>query len=59
MRIAVLGNINLDLVFQVDRLPEPHEKMGAQRVDIGGGGAPANVAWWLARLGHAGMQSER
>lgn len=52
MRIAVLGNINLDLVFQVDRLPEPHEKMGAQRVDIGGGGAPANVAWWLARLGH-------
>lgn len=52
MRLAILGNVNFDLVFQVDRLPEPHEKMGAKSVTIGGGGAPANVAWWLAQLGH-------
>ncbi|WP_172292131.1 carbohydrate kinase family protein [Pseudoruegeria sp. HB172150] len=52
MRVAILGNLNLDLVFQVARLPEPHEKMGAESVTIDGGGAPANVAWWLARLGH-------
>lgn len=52
MKVAILGNINLDLVLQVDRLPEAHEKMGASSVAIGGGGAPANVAWWLARLGH-------
>ena len=52
MRLAILGNVNFDLVFQVDRLPERHEKMGATSVTIGGGGAPANVAWWLAQLGH-------
>ncbi|CAN0589396.1 unnamed protein product, partial [Ectocarpus sp. 12 AP-2014] len=52
MKLAILGNVNFDMVFQVDRMPDAHEKMGAQDVAIGGGGAPANVAWWLAQLGH-------
>lgn len=51
-RIAVVGGITLDILFEVPRLPEPHEKLPARQMMVAGGGAASNVAYWLARLGH-------
>jgi len=51
-RVAVIGNVSLDILFEVPRLPRDHEKLVADDMRIAGGGAPANVAHWLARLGH-------
>jgi len=51
-RIAVVGNVSLDILFRVPRLPHEHEKLAADEMVIAGGGAPSNVAHWLARLGH-------
>jgi ribokinase len=51
-RIAILGNLGVDLLYRVSRLPAQHEKVQTPEVTVSGGGAPANVAHWLARLGH-------
>ncbi len=52
-RIAIVGNVSLDILFRVERLPHDHEKLASEEMVIAGGGAPSNVAHWLARLGHA------
>lgn len=49
--ICCLGSINFDVTLRLDRLPEPHEKMPANAVAVGGGGSAANTAVWLAREG--------
>jgi sugar/nucleoside kinase (ribokinase family) len=51
-KVAIVGNVSLDILFQISRLPRDHEKLAAEAMVISGGGAPANVAHWLARLGH-------
>lgn len=52
MKVAIVGNVSLDILFEVARLPNDHEKLAAETMVISGGGAPSNVAHWLARLGH-------
>jgi sugar/nucleoside kinase (ribokinase family) len=49
--VCCLGSINADITLLLDRLPERHEKLAAQRAAIGGGGSAANTAVWLARQG--------
>lgn len=49
--ILVVGNINYDILFPLDRLPGPHEKMTCEEAVTGFGGSAANTAHWLARLG--------
>jgi len=49
--ILVAGNINYDVLFPLDRLPEPHEKLQCPNAVTGFGGSAANTAWWLARMG--------
>nr|WP_321457767.1 carbohydrate kinase family protein [uncultured Cohaesibacter sp.] len=51
-KICILGNIGVDILHHVPRLPEAHEKVSSQKTSLARGGAPANVAHWLARLGH-------
>src|SRR5262245_3658951 len=51
-RVCIVGNIGLDVLYRVPRMPESHEKLRAGTAIVAGGGAPANVAHWLARLGH-------
>lgn len=51
-RMAVLGNSNIDLFFQLPRLPKNHEKLRTRQFLSCGGGAPANVAYWLSKLGN-------
>jgi len=51
MDVMVVGNINLDIVYEVDRFPVEHEKLRARNCHVSGGGSAANTAWWLARLG--------
>lgn len=45
------GNLNVDLTFPVERLPEEHEKVRCRETRLDYGGAAANTAYWLARLG--------
>lgn len=49
--ILVVGNINFDILFPLDRLPGPHEKMTCDAAHSGFGGSAANTAYWLAKLG--------
>jgi len=49
--ILVVGNINYDILFPLDRLPGPHEKMACNEARTGFGGSAANTAHWLAKLG--------
>jgi len=48
--ILVVGNINYDILFPLDRLPGPHEKITCDEAHTGFGGSAANTAYWLARL---------
>ena len=50
-RITVVGSINLDLVAQVERLPEPGETVGGAAFTRVPGGKGANQAVACARLG--------
>lgn len=50
-KILCVGNINFDIIYSVDRLPEDHEKLKADKVTYSGGGAASNTAYWLAKLG--------
>jgi ribokinase len=49
--ILVVGNINYDILFPMDHLPGPHEKMACEEARMGFGGSAANTAYWLAKLG--------
>lgn len=50
MTVLVVGGLNVDVVYDVDRTPEAHEKLRAQHCTVSGGGSGANTAHWLARL---------
>ena len=50
-RIVVVGSVNLDLVVQVERLPEPGETVGGGVFSRVPGGKGANQAVACARLG--------
>jgi ribokinase len=50
-RFTVIGSINMDLVSQVDRFPEPGETRTGKEFGIFPGGKGANQAVALARLG--------
>jgi len=52
-RITVVGSVNLDLVAQVERLPEPGETIGGATFSRVPGGKGANQAVACARLGAA------
>lgn len=52
-RFVCVGNLNADLLFELPRLPSPHEKLRCESgAEIDFGGAAANTAHWLARMGH-------
>ncbi|TNF48156.1 hypothetical protein EP232_02715 [bacterium] len=51
MKILCVGNINYDILFPLDRMPEHHEKMVCEHAVHGFGGSAANTAYWLGRLG--------
>ena len=50
-RIVVLGGINMDVVANVQRMPEPGETVHGDRFFMTGGGKGANQAVAAARLG--------
>src|SRR4051812_41426712 len=50
-RVVVVGSINVDLTFRVERLPQPGETLGGRAFEIGHGGKGANQAVMAARLG--------
>ncbi len=52
-RIAVAGNINADIAYQVSRPPRPGETLLAEGLVLGPGGKAANASVALARLGAA------
>ena len=49
--VLVISNINVDLIYEVERMPMEHEKFMAARCVVAGGGSGANTAHWLSRLG--------
>jgi ribokinase len=51
MRVAVLGNVNADVSYDVARLPEAGETLLAEGLELGAGGKATNAAIALARLG--------
>ena len=51
MKILCVGNINYDIQFKLDTLPEPHEKIICNNTNQSFGGSAANTAHWLAKLG--------
>jgi ribokinase len=51
--IAVAGNINADITYEVSRLPRPGETLLAGGCSLGPGGKAANASVALARLGAA------
>lgn len=50
-RIVVVGSINVDLTFRVERLPQLGETIPGSAFDVGHGGKGANQAVMAARLG--------
>jgi ribokinase len=53
LRIAVAGNVNADLSYELPRLPRPGETLLASQARLGLGGKAANASVALARLGAA------
>lgn len=49
--IAVVGNINADLAYDVPRLPRPGETLLAPALRLGPGGKAANASVTISRLG--------
>jgi ribokinase len=49
--VVIVGSINVDLVFRVDRLPRPGETVAGGRYQRHGGGKGANQAVAAARAG--------
>ncbi len=52
MRCFVLGDISVDLIYFLERIPEPGEEVEAKRALMKPGGAGATLAAQLASLGH-------
>lgn len=50
-QILCAGSLNVDLTFQVPRMPEEHEKVRCDESRLSCGGSAANTAYWLAKLG--------
>ena len=50
-QILCAGSLNVDLTFQVPRMPEEHEKLRCGEGGLSCGGSAANTAYWLAKLG--------
>lgn len=50
-RFICAGSLNVDITFQVPRMPEEHEKLRVDESIVSCGGSAANTAHWLARLG--------
>ncbi|ACJ16978.1 carbohydrate/pyrimidine kinase [Thermococcus onnurineus NA1] len=46
-----IGNLNYDIIMLVERFPEFHEKVSAEKAFFGLGGAAANTISWLAHFG--------
>ncbi|NJD98486.1 carbohydrate kinase family protein [Thermococcus sp. LS1] len=46
-----IGNLNYDIIMLVERFPEFHEKVSAEKAFFGLGGAAANTVSWLAHFG--------
>lgn len=53
MSVCVLGSINLDVVFRVERLPRPGETVASLRVEEFPGGKGGNQAVASAKMGAA------
>ncbi|WP_243028586.1 carbohydrate kinase family protein [Thermus albus] len=52
MRFFVVGDVSVDLLFFVERIPEPGEEVPSRRALMKPGGAGATLAVQLASLGH-------
>ncbi len=52
MRFFVVGDVSVDLLFFVERVPEPGEEIPSRRALMKPGGAGGNLAVQLAGLGH-------
>ncbi|WP_460170740.1 carbohydrate kinase family protein [Thermus sp. FJN-A] len=52
MRFFVLGDVSVDLLFFVERIPEPGEELPSRRALMKPGGAGGTLAAQLASLGH-------
>ncbi|MER3556474.1 MAG: carbohydrate kinase family protein [Thermus sp.] len=52
MRFFVLGDVSVDLLYFLDRIPEPGEEIPARRALMKPGGAGGTLAAQLASLGH-------
>lgn len=50
-RVVVVGSVNIDLTFRVERLPQAGETLPGRSFDVGHGGKGANQAVMAARLG--------
>jgi len=59
MRVFVVGDVSVDLIYLLDRLPEPGEEVVAKRMLYRPGGAAATVAAQLASLGHTVFLASR
>lgn len=52
MRFFVLGDVSVDLIYFLDRIPEPGEEVPSSRALMMPGGAGGTLAAHLASLGH-------
>jgi ribokinase len=52
MRFFVVGDVSVDLLFFVERIPEPGEEIPSRRALMKPGGAGGTLAAQLASLGH-------
>ncbi|MCL5965245.1 MAG: carbohydrate kinase family protein [Deinococcus sp.] len=52
MRFFVLGDVSVDIIYFLDRIPDPGEETPSQRVLLKPGGAGGTLAAQLASLGH-------
>ena len=48
--VLIIGGINVDVIYDIERLPFEHEKLIAKSCVLAGGGSAANTAYWLAQL---------
>ncbi|MHC1609701.1 MAG: PfkB family carbohydrate kinase [Candidatus Methanofastidiosia archaeon] len=51
MTVTCCGNINADIILDLKRFPDHHEKVVTDNYFMGQGGSAANTCWWLAKLG--------
>jgi ribokinase len=50
-RIATIGDVNVDLIVRIDKLPDPGKQVMVPDIRINGGGCSANFSLACARLG--------